>query len=114
MGDIPLARQQRVKFWGEKRGSGGIPGAFCTRKHALAYLTLPKSACTTIKNILYFLDNGEYYRDPVSIHGDGIALLKWNSPIRINIEAAIRNRKVVFTFVREPFSRAYSAFNESF
>ena len=80
----------------------------------MLYLTLPKSACTTIKNIMYFLDNGEYYHNPISIHGDGIALLKWDSPDQDKYEAAIRNRKLAFTFVREPFARAYSAFNEKF
>ena len=89
-----------------------IPGGFCTRKHPLLYLNIPKSACTTIKNIMYFIDNGEYYADPLAIHGDGVALLKRTSRDKDNLLAALRNRKVAFTFVREPFARAYSTFNE--
>jgi hypothetical protein len=95
-----------------KRPRIGIPGGLCTINHPLLYLNVPKSACTTIKNLLYYIDNGKAYHDPIAIHGDDTALLKPSSADKEGYLNALRNRKVAFTFVREPFARAYSAFNE--
>ena len=88
-----------------------IPGISC-RRYPIVYCSIPKSGCTTIKNLMYYIDNGAYYANPLSIHDDREALLWPNGTDRDAYIKAIENRKIVFTFVREPFARAYSAFNE--
>jgi hypothetical protein len=88
-------------------------GLMATSRLPLAYLNMPKSACSTIKNIMYFLETGEWFHDPLAIHRH----LKEDSPL-------LRGRKltehrqshdlerpyIAFTFVRHPGRRAYSAF----
>lgn len=86
---------------------------FAARQAPLLYLECPKSACTTIKNVLFKLDNGgAEYPDPLAIHADREALLKVQNADKDPFARAIRNRRLSFTFVREPYARAYSAFNE--
>lgn len=88
-----------------------IPGISCKR-HPIVYCSLPKSGCTTIKNLMYYMDNGVRYPDPLGIHADPDALLWAKSADQDAYVQALKRRKIVFTFVREPFARAYSAFNE--
>lgn len=88
---------------------------FGSRQAPLLYLECPKSACTTIKNILFKLDHdGAAYPDPLAIHADREALLKHQNTDKGPFALAIRNRRLTFSFVREPYARAYSCFNEKF
>jgi hypothetical protein len=79
------------------------------RTNKLVYLNVPKSACTTIKNIMYYLDWNEYPADPFSIHRQKFALLRPET--RPNQFARkFRKECFLFTFIREPKKRAYSCF----
>lgn len=80
------------------------------RHHAIGYVSVPKAACTTIKNLMYIMDNGRQLDDPLTIHKSG-ALLTVNgkSP---DYRERMQNTNVVFTFVREPAARIYSCFND--
>lgn len=88
-----------------------IPGISCKR-HPIVYCSIPKAGCTTIKHLMYYIDNGAYYPDQLAIHNDPEALLWAKSSNRQAYIRAMENRRITFTFVREPFARAYSAFNE--
>jgi hypothetical protein len=89
-------------------GYGGLLGS---RKHDLVYVNLPKAGCTTIKNFLYYLDNGVFYGRPLHIHFDHSAFLRSdNQPIELL--AKLTRRAKVFTFIREPTSRIISCYNE--
>src|SRR5688572_12325279 len=44
------------------------PGVIVCRNLPLIYLTIPKCACTTIKNLLYRLETGEVFAQPLAIH----------------------------------------------
>lgn len=88
-----------------------IPGISCKR-HPIVYCSIPKAGCTTIKHLMYYIDNGAYYPDQLAIHNDPEALLWAKSSDREAYIRAMESRKITFTFVREPFARAYSAFNE--
>jgi hypothetical protein len=82
----------------------------------LAYLTMPKAGCTTIRNILYRIQYGAWNPNPIGIHRQ----LKNDQGILLSGEALAASRRerkaerpfTVFTFVRDPASRAYSAFVE--
>ena len=87
-------------------------GGILCRNYPIMYINMPKSACTTIKNILYFVDNGEPFPDPLAIHADKRGLLKDFKPHKREYRRAARRNNFCFTFVREPLSRCYSAFNE--
>lgn len=87
-----------------------LRGILC-RNYPISYINVPKSACTSIKNIMYTMDTGLAYPDPLAIHADQNCLLKGRKPNPEYNEAA-RNVRFRFTFVREPLARCYSAFNE--
>lgn len=76
----------------------------------ILYVNMPKSGCTTIKNILHRLDAGAFLDDPLTIHKRKDLFLR---PEREPEEIVRRlKRDPVFTFVRHPLRRAYSCFNE--
>jgi hypothetical protein len=89
-----------------------VRGLLACRNYPIVYLNMPKSACTTCKNLLYRIDTGDDYPNPLGIHGDVEFLLRSRGKDQKAFSAAVSNRKIAFTFVREPFSRCYSAFNE--
>ena len=87
------------------------PGGFlAARSVPILYVNMPKSGCTTIKNILHRFDSGAFIADPLTIHKRKNLLVH---PDRDEAEIRRRLRKdPVFTFVRHPLRRAYSCFNE--
>lgn len=104
---------------GLKRGPGaakaGLPmGAFTLESAPLVYLNVPKSACTTIKNLMYHMDHGRFVDEPLDIHGrDDLLGSRLRTPeIQALFEQRLRGRHLVFTFVRHPGRRAYSCFIE--
>ena len=106
-----------MKQW---RGSSGAAGAkgnprrptgfWASATAPLVYANMPKSGCTTIKNLLYRIDSGAFLDDPLTIHGRPELMVHWKA----QPEAIERRLKtdLVFTFVRHPLKRAYSCFNE--
>ncbi|MGC2855108.1 sulfotransferase family protein [Novispirillum sp. DQ9] len=86
-------------------------GLIASRTHGFIYVNVPKSACTTIKNLIYILDHGQEYKRPLAIHHDAQALLKARSPDGM-FDQRCAASTFSFTFVRHPFLRAYSCFNE--
>jgi len=91
-----------------------LSGIFATSKYPLVYLNMPKCACTTIKNIMYYLDHDSLYSPPEDIHraiiNKSALISKHNSPQKL--KETLKNKKIAFTLVRNPLSRAYSCFNE--
>lgn len=77
-----------------------------SNKAGLSYFNMPKAACTTIKNLLFFLETDKWFPNPVRIHKN-IAFQK-NHPLK-----AVENiSNIKFTFVRNPGRRVFSAFIE--
>lgn len=110
----------------KKRGPGGpraraaqgprsLPaGAIALTSVPLIYLNVPKSACTTIKNQLYFMEHGRYIDEPLDIHAhDGLLRSRDNTPENLALfNGKLASPHQVFTFVRHPGKRAYSCFGE--
>ncbi len=88
----------------------GFPGVWMTPSGRVAYRVVPKCACSTIGQVLYYGEHGRYFDG--DIHDDAEGLLKWNQPAaQPRIEAAIWDPDTpVFTCVRNPFHRVLSAF----
>ncbi len=90
-----------------------LRGIFACSRYPLVYFNLPKCACTTIKNLMYVLEYGEAFPQPLDVHkpiATGNALIGRHEPDRLL--TAMASRRLSFTFVRHPLKRAYSAFNE--
>ncbi len=80
------------------------------RNRPIVYGKIPKSACTSIQNLLYLVDTGKPYPEPVRIHGDKSALIA-HEEIGAFQEAVDRSL-IRFTFVRDPSRRIYSTFTQ--
>jgi hypothetical protein len=87
-----------------------FPGTWMTESGTLIYRVVPKCACSTIGQIMYFSDNGDFFDG--DIHDSTDRLHKWGQDVsRPAIEAGIRDHSArVFTCVRNPYTRVLSAF----
>jgi hypothetical protein len=88
----------------------GFPGTWMTESGSLIYRVVPKCACSTIGQALYFSDHGTYYDG--DIHDADRGIHKWaldhsRKPIR---EAVAARGAPAFTAVRNPYARVLSSF----
>ena len=88
----------------------GFPGTWMTHSGSVVYRVVPKCACSTIGQILYYSDHGQYFDG--DIHDAKSGLHKWGLPdsqplIRDVIE---RRSAPAFTCVRNPYTRILSSF----
>lgn len=88
----------------------GFPGTWMTESESMIYRVVPKCACSTVGQAMYFSDHGHYYDG--DIHDAKTGILKWAQPEahdRIS-ERARSQETFAFTTVRNPYSRILSAF----
>ncbi|HKY91032.1 MAG TPA: sulfotransferase family 2 domain-containing protein [Nevskiaceae bacterium] len=76
------------------------------------YLNIPKSACTSVKNHLFFLHHGHYLDNPLDIHKALQKSREADVQERKAVRRRLATRSMSFTFVRHPGKRAYSCFGE--
>ena len=86
----------------------GFPGTWMTLSESVVYRVVPKCACSTIGQIMYYSDHGEFYDG--DIHDAQSGLHKWafdeSQPI---ISDNVKTRKsLAFTCVRNPYTRILS------
>ena len=88
----------------------GFPGTWMTTSESMVYRVVPKCACSTIGQIMYFSDHGTFFDG--DIHDAREGLHKWalddSQPLITN---NVRNHKsLAFTCVRNPYTRILSSF----
>ena len=88
----------------------GFPGTWMTESESVLYRVVPKCACSTIGQIMFFSDHGRFFEG--DIHDADAGLHKWamddSQPL---IERAAQSREVyAFTCVRNPYTRILSSF----
>lgn len=88
----------------------GFPGIWLTESESVAYRVVPKCACSTIGQIMYFSDHGSFFDG--DIHDAQGGMHKWafeaSQPI---IENNLKtHRSYTFTCVRNPYTRILSSF----
>lgn len=88
----------------------GFPGVWMNMSETLVYRVVPKCGCSTIGQILYRGDNGAWYDG--DIHDARTGLHKWGEEAsRPAISARVTGGgRLVFTCVRNPYSRILSCF----
>ncbi|MCX7643803.1 MAG: sulfotransferase family protein [Rhodobacteraceae bacterium] len=88
----------------------GFPGTWMTESESVVYRVVPKCACSTIGQIMYYSDHGRFFDG--DIHDAMSGMHKWaieaSQPL---IEANVKAHKsFAFTCVRNPYSRILSSF----
>ena len=88
----------------------GFPGTWMTESESMVYRVVPKCACSTIGQIMFYSDHGEFFDG--DIHDSTDRLHKWSQdhsqPL---IESNVTGHKsYAFTCVRNPYTRILSSF----
>ncbi|MWD26227.1 hypothetical protein E0K89_001905 [Aquicoccus sp. SCR17] len=88
----------------------GFPGTWMTESQSMIYRVVPKCACSTIGQIMYYSDHGEFFEG--DIHDATSGLHKWameeSQPL---ISAGVQEQQIFsFTCVRNPYTRILSSF----
>lgn len=76
----------------------------------LIYRVVPKAACSTVGNLLYFIDNNKFYEGDIHTLREGFH--NWTIPTSKEIiQTRITEQgPIVFTSVRNPFKRLVSTY----
>jgi hypothetical protein len=88
----------------------GFPGTWMTESGSVVYRVVPKCACSTIGQIMFYADHGTFFDG--DIHDASSGMHKWSmeasQPL---IEKVVKARKTyTFTCVRNPYTRILSSF----
>jgi len=87
----------------------GFPGTWMTESENAVYRVIPKCACSSIGQILYYSDHGRYFDGDIHDAKDGIH--KWAfDHSQPRIEERVQDDTFTFTCVRNPWSRILSSF----
>jgi hypothetical protein len=87
-----------------------FPGTWMTESESVVYRVVPKCACSTIGQILYYSDHGRFFDGDIHDTQDGLhkwALTDSHAAITANVSA---HRSYAFTCVRNPYTRILSSF----
>jgi hypothetical protein len=88
----------------------GFPGTWMTETETMVYRVVPKCACSTIGQIMFYSDHGRFFDG--DIHDATSGINKWSieksQPL---IERNVKTHKsYAFTCVRNPYTRILSSF----
>ncbi|MEE9388478.1 MAG: sulfotransferase family protein [Paracoccaceae bacterium] len=88
----------------------GFPGTWMTESQSTVYRVVPKCACSTIGQIMYYSDHGEFFDG--DIHDADHGIHKWAmQDSQKLIETNVQNHNsYTFTCVRNPYTRILSSF----
>ncbi|MBC7143436.1 MAG: sulfotransferase family protein [Rhodobacteraceae bacterium] len=88
----------------------GFPGTWMTESESVVYRVVPKCACSTIGQIMFYSDHGRFFDG--DIHDSTEGLHKWSQEAsQPLIEANVKGHKsYAFTCVRNPYTRILSSF----
>ncbi|NCO86441.1 MAG: sulfotransferase family protein [Rhodobacterales bacterium] len=88
----------------------GFPGTWMTESESMVYRVVPKCACSSIGQIMYYSDHGAFFDG--DIHDATRGLHKWaqegsQAAITANVKGG---QTFAFTCVRNPYTRILSSF----
>lgn len=87
-----------------------FPGTWMTPSRSMVYRVVPKCACSTIGQIMYFSDNGQFFDG--DIHDAQTGLHKWAlaDSQQLICDNVQNHQSFAFTCVRNPYTRILSSF----
>ena len=88
----------------------GFPGTWMTESESVVYRVVPKCACSTIGQIMFYSDHGKFFDG--DIHDADSGMHKWafedsQPKITENVQG---HKSYAFTCVRNPYTRILSSF----
>ena len=88
----------------------GFPGTWMTESGSVVYRVIPKCACSSIGQVMFYSDHGRFFDG--DIHDAQSGIHKWAiEDSQKKIEDAVKGRETyTFTCVRNPYTRVLSAF----
>jgi len=88
----------------------GFPGVWMTESQSVVYRVIPKCACSTIGQIMFYSDHGRFYDG--DIHDAKTGIHKWGleDSQPFITERVTSQDTYTFTCVRNPYARVLSAF----
>ena len=88
----------------------GFPGTWMTESGSMVYRVVPKCACSSIGQIMFYSDHGQFFDG--DIHDATEGLHKWSQDgSQQLIERTVKQHKTyTFTCVRNPYARILSSF----
>ncbi len=88
----------------------GFPGTWMTESESMVYRVVPKCACSTIGQIMFYADHGRFFDG--DIHDSSAGLHKWaQESSQSLIESNVKTHKsFAFTCVRNPYTRILSSY----
>lgn len=88
----------------------GFPGVWMTESESLVYRVVPKCACSTIGQIMFYSDHGRYFDGDIHDSKDGLHKWGQESSQKLIEDAVLADRGTSFTCVRNPYGRILSSF----
>ncbi|MDU8944776.1 sulfotransferase family protein [Ovoidimarina sediminis] len=88
----------------------GFPGTWMTESESMVYRVVPKCACSTIGQIMFYSDHGHFFDG--DIHDAREGMHKWASEDSQSVIAGnvAEHRSFAFSCVRNPYTRILSSF----
>lgn len=88
----------------------GFPGTWMTESESMVYRVVPKCACSTIGQIMFYSDHGKFFDG--DIHDSTSGLHKWSQEASQPLiqENVANHKSYTFTCVRNPYARILSSF----
>ena len=88
----------------------GFPGTWMTESESVVYRVVPKCACSTIGQIMFYSDHGKFFEG--DIHDAREGLHKWalEASQPVITQSVKGHRAFTFTCVRNPYTRILSSF----
>lgn len=88
----------------------GFPGTWMTESESVIYRVVPKCACSTIGQVLYYSDHGEYFDGDIHDAQSGMHKWAFDASKDAISEAVTAQQAYAFTCVRNPYTRILSSF----
>jgi len=88
----------------------GFPGTWMTQTESVVYRVVPKCACSTIGQIMYYSDHGEFFDGDIHDAQDGMHKWAMEDSQPLITENVKSHNSYTFTCVRNPYTRILSSF----
>ena len=88
----------------------GFPGTWMTKSESVVYRVVPKCACSTIGQIMYYSDHGSFFDGDIHDAEDGLHKWAMNDSQPLITSNVKEHNSYSFTCVRNPYTRILSSF----